>query len=227
MLSGLTMPSLLASTPYSRQVSGMNCIGPIARANPSPSASSSVAVDDAQVAAGAVEANTPNGRTHISVGRQRRAPVGAVVALHLPDPRQRGPRDMALRVLDLGDPGGVGVGLQRDDRNFQDRRSACSAQSRNWSAGRPLACVSTGGTGSPAGGGTPSGMNRLSCQVQLDAMSIAVAPITATARNQRLGDTTLPYSLPSSPTIVPRVSDLAPRAPASRGFHRLADRDHG
>ena len=52
-----------------------------------------------------------------------------------------------------------------------------SAHARNWSAGRPLAWVSTGGTGSPAGGGTPSGMKRPSCQVQLDAKSIAVAPI--------------------------------------------------
>jgi hypothetical protein len=32
-------------------------------------------------------------------------------------------------------------------------------------------------------------MNRLSCQVQLEARSIAVAPITAAARNQGLGDT--------------------------------------
>jgi hypothetical protein len=34
-------------------------------------------------------------------------------------------------------------------------------------------------------------MNRLSCQVQLEARSMAVAPITAPARNQRLGDTIL------------------------------------
>jgi hypothetical protein len=34
-------------------------------------------------------------------------------------------------------------------------------------------------------------MNRLSCQVQLEARTIAVAPITAAARIQRLGDTML------------------------------------
>ncbi|COW42855.1 Uncharacterised protein [Mycobacterium tuberculosis] len=47
-------------------------------------------------------------------------------------------------------------------------------------------------------------MKRLSCQVQLDANSIAVAPITATARNQRLGDTTLPRRapIPASVTII-------------------------
>jgi hypothetical protein len=41
-------------------------------------------------------------------------------------------------------------------------------------------------------------MNRLSCQVQLDAMSIAVAPITAAVRSQRLGDTTLPITSSTS-----------------------------
>ena len=45
------------------------------------------------------------------------------MTLHLPDARQRGPRDMALRVLHLGDPRGVGVRLQRDDRNFQCLRA--------------------------------------------------------------------------------------------------------
>ncbi|BBX72316.1 hypothetical protein MSHI_02220 [Mycobacterium shinjukuense] len=72
--------------------------------------------------------------------------------------------------------------------------------------------MSTGGTGSPGGGGTPSGMKRLSCQVQLDANSIAVAPSTATARNQRLGDTALPMNarLSASVTIiVPWVSEPA------------------
>jgi hypothetical protein len=34
-------------------------------------------------------------------------------------------------------------------------------------------------------------MNRLSCQVQLEASTIEVAPITAAARSQRLGDTML------------------------------------
>src|SRR5712675_97044 len=79
-----------------------------------------------------------------------------------------------------------------------------SAHARNCSAGLPTACVSTGGTGSPAGGGTPSGMKRLSCQVQLDAMSIEVAPITATARNHRLGDTKSPYT-----HLQPRLSSHA------------------
>jgi ABC-type sugar transport system permease subunit len=41
-------------------------------------------------------------------------------------------------------------------------------------------------------------MNMLSCQVQLDAISIAVAPITAAARSQRLGDITLPLTSPTS-----------------------------
>ena len=188
----------------------MNCIGPIARATP-PSPAIRVAVHDAQVVAGAVQADTANRRGHVSVRRYRRAPIGAVVTLHLADARQRRPRDMALRVLHLGDPGGVGIGLQRDDRHFQCR-SALFAQARNWSAGRPTACVSTGGTGSPAGGGTPSGMKRLSCQVQLDAISIAVAPITATARNQRLGDTKLPYTRYARITIVPWVCRATPSA---------------
>src|SRR6202023_2587547 len=42
-------------------------------------------IHDAQGAAGAVETNTPDRRSHIPVGRYRRAPVGAVMALHLPD----------------------------------------------------------------------------------------------------------------------------------------------
>src|SRR5271166_798560 len=98
-----------------------------------------------------------------------------------------------------------------------------SAHPRNWSAGRPTACVSTGGTGSPAGGGTPSGMKRLSCQVQLEAMSIEVAPITATARNQRLGDTRLPYTRTARITIVPWDLGLPRRreAPAHRHIRRL------
>jgi hypothetical protein len=41
-------------------------------------------------------------------------------------------------------------------------------------------------------------MNRLSCQVQLEARSIAVAPITAAARNQGLGDT-MPFKAPQTP----------------------------
>ncbi len=101
----------------------MNCIGPIARGNPAIGIVSVVIADDAQVVAGAVKADTTNGGTHVSVGCQRRAPVGAVMALHLSDARQRGPCDMALRVLDLGDPGGVSVGLERGDRNFQDLRA--------------------------------------------------------------------------------------------------------
>jgi hypothetical protein len=39
----------------------------------------------------------------------------------------------------------------------------------------------------------------LSCHVQLDAKSIAVAPITATARNQRLGDTAFLNNSPATP----------------------------
>jgi hypothetical protein len=58
------------------------------------------------------------------------------------------------------------------------------------------------GTGAPAGGGTPSGIGVPSCHEQLEAISSAVAPITATARSQRTGDTGLPQtrsgSCPSS-----------------------------
>jgi len=59
-------------------------------------------------------------------------------------------------------------------------------------------------------------MNKLSCQVQLEARSIAVAPITAVARNQRLGDTMLP-KLPYAnrvSTIVPWVSAFPARVGA-------------
>ncbi|BBX42223.1 hypothetical protein MSIM_36740 [Mycobacterium simiae] len=98
---------------------------------------------------------------------------------------------------------------------------------RNWSAGRPLAWVSTGGTGSPNGGGTPAGMKRLSCQVQLEAISMAVAPITAAARNQRLGDTTFPLTspTPTSPTdyrpmTFPRNRSLCAGKPGFRQIMR-------
>ena len=47
------------------------------------------------------------------LGAIARAAIGAVVALDHPDARQRRPVQMALGVLHLGDPGRVGVGLQR------------------------------------------------------------------------------------------------------------------
>ena len=69
-----------------------------------------------------------------------------------------------------------------------------AAHSCSWSAGLPLAWVSIAGTGSPAGGGTPSGIGVPSCHEQLEAISSAVAPITATARSQSTGDTGLPQT---------------------------------
>lgn len=122
MLSTLAMPSFLAATPYNRQVSEMNCIGPIARSTaaspsrPPPSLSTMRRVPPVP------SRRTPRiGGAYIPIGRNRGAPVGSVVTLHPPDARQRGPRKMTLGILDLGDASGVGVGLQRDDRNSQCR----------------------------------------------------------------------------------------------------------
>src|SRR6476659_10282233 len=69
-----------------------------------------------------------------------------------------------------------------------------AAQSCSWSAGLPLIWVSTCGTGSPVGGGTPSGIGVPSCHEQLEAISSTVAPITATARSQSTGNTGLPQT---------------------------------
>jgi hypothetical protein len=51
-----------------------------------------------------------------------------------------------------------------------------AAQSSSWSAGRPRAWVSMLGTGSPGGGGTPSGIGVPSCHEELDATSSTAAP---------------------------------------------------
>lgn len=52
------------------------------------------------------------------------------------------------------------------------------------------------GTTSPAGGGTPLGMEVRSCPEQLDAINIAVATTTAPARFQHLACTELLNSSP-------------------------------
>src|SRR5262245_14128480 len=69
-----------------------------------------------------------------------------------------------------------------------------AAHSRSWKAGLPLAWVSILGTGSPGGGGTPSGIGVPICHEQLEAISSTVALITATGRSQRTGDTGLPQT---------------------------------
>src|SRR6476620_4904686 len=69
-----------------------------------------------------------------------------------------------------------------------------AAHSCSLSAGLPLTWVSILGTGSPGGGGTPSGIGVPICHEQLEAISSTVAPITATARSQRTGDTGLPQT---------------------------------
>ena len=75
--------------------------------------------------------------------------------------------------------------------------------------------MSISGTGSPGGGGTPSGIGVPGCHEQLDANSSAAAPSTASARTQRTGDTRLPTPCLRSVVIVPCVRVQA-RAPAER-----------
>src|SRR4051812_43738130 len=103
-----------------------------------------------------------------------------------------------------------------------------------------MAWVSILGTGSPAGGGTPSGIGVPACHEQLEAISSAVAPITATARSQRTGDTGLPQThcgrCPSSHALGPNrqpSSDVyPPMSTPDKVSHTLlwvakAKRDHG
>src|SRR3954452_10238633 len=91
-----------------------------------------------------------------------------------------------------------------------------AAQSCSWSAGLPLIWVSICGTGSPVGGGTPSGIGVPSCHEQLEAISSAVAPITATALSQSTGDTGLPQTPYLLPSIVPRPAECPAKAGCDR-----------
>src|SRR3954464_11007912 len=90
-----------------------------------------------------------------------------------------------------------------------------AAQSCSWSAGLPLIWVSICGTGSPVGGGTPSGIGVPSCHEQLEAISSTVAPITATARSQSTGNTGLPQTpyLLRTPSSHGPLSALRNRTP--------------
>src|SRR5258705_10805355 len=101
-----------------------------------------------------------------------------------------------------------------------------AAHSCSWSAGLPLTWVSILGTGSPAGGGTPSGIGMPSCHEQLEAISSAVAPITATARSQRTGDTGLPQtrfvSCPSSHGLGPDPQPSSDVYPPTSGLDKVS-----
>src|SRR6476659_5771506 len=99
-----------------------------------------------------------------------------------------------------------------------------AAQSCSWSAGLPLIWVSTCGTGSPVGGGTPSGIGVPSCHEQLEAISSTVAPITATARSQSTGNTGLPQTPYFLHFIVPRPAECPWKPPGVPPFLRTGKR---
>ena len=144
------------------------------------------------------------------------------MALHHADARQRRPGQMAVGVLHFGDPGGVGVGLQRRRRACRAPGARSAAQSCSWSAGLPLAWVSICGHRIAGGGGTPSGIGVPSCHEQLEAMSSAVAPITATARSQRTGDTGLPQTHSDRCPSSHAIRELGPSAGVAQGSGRSA-----
>lgn len=203
MLSTLAMPSFLAATPYNRQVSEMNCIGPIARSTaaspsrPPPSLSTMRRVPP-----------VPSRRTPRIGGLT--SPLGAIVRpgrFRGDSPPARCPPAWSTQD-DTWDSrprraSGVGVGLQRDDRNSQCRSTFL----------RPFAQLIRG----PAAGVRIHRRHRIAGRrrhavgdekAQLPSAARRqqhrVAPITATARNQRLGDTTLPRRapIPASVTII-------------------------
>src|SRR3954453_6194576 len=99
-----------------------------------------------------------------------------------------------------------------------------AAHSCSWSAGRPLAWVSILGTGSPGGGGTPSGIGVPSCHEQLEAISSTVAPITATARSQSTGNTGLPQTPYFLLPIVPRPAECPAKPRCGPPFLRAGKR---
>ena len=151
-----------------------------------------LAVDDLEVAVGAVETHAADRRADVAVGRDRRPAVGAVVALDHADTGQRRPGQVAVRVLHLGHPRRVRVGLQRlIGMPSAGARSRCPlvqlvggpALGVGVDRGHRIAC---GGAAHPPGSGCPAATS------SWRPSSIAAAATTAPARSQRDDDTATP-----------------------------------